>query len=254
MPSKAVTDREKSADSVIAVEAHAASVAAALQPMFKRHLKKGEPVPDVALLVRVLCAELQSAKTAMVTADEAHQRELDDDPEIRKERDDRAAELYSELVQLREVIVGAFGSATASRLFTGSTPQDPVVLGRFAGEVADRLDRITFPAPRIDGAKLSPAALASKLRTRRAALDKTFKAVQREVREAQATLMTRDRAVDAYDTCFSSVATTLTGLLRQSGHSELAAKVRPSTRRPGQTAADAQDDLTPTEPETPAEK
>lgn len=254
MPSKAVTDREKSADSVIAVEAHAASVAAALEPVFKRHLKKGETVPDIALLIRVLCAELESAKTAMVTADEAHQRELDDDPEVRKNRDDRAAELYSDLVQLREMIIGAYGPLAASRLFSGSTPQDPVVLARFAGEVADRLERTTFPAPRIKGAKLDPADLADSLRTKRAALDKTFKAVQREVREAQATLTTRDKAMSAYDTCFSSVAATLNGLLRQSGHHDLAAKVRPSIRRPGQTAAEAQDEPPLPEPEQPAEK
>ncbi len=253
MPSKAVTDREKSADSVIAVEAHADTIAQALDPILKRHLKKGDPPPNVAVLVRALCAELEAAKTAMVTADEAHQAELDDDPPARKARDDRAADLYTHLVQLREMIVGAYGAQLAAELFTGSTPQDPVVLARFAGEVAARLDKAKLPAPRIKGAKLEPAVLADSLRDKRAALDKTFKSVQREVREAQATLTARDKTVAAYDTTFSSVAATLSGLLRHSGNPDLAARVRPSTRRPGQTAADADDPTAPPDPTQPTE-
>ena len=251
MASKHVTDREKSADSVIAVETHADAIAEALAPTLKRHLKKGQTLPDVALLVRLLCAELETTKTRLVAADEAHQTELDDDPPVRKERDDTAASLYDTLVQLREMITGAHGPAISSAVFNGSTPEDPVVLARFAGEVATRLEKTTFPPSRIKGAKLDPAALAEDLREKRAHLDRTFKSVQREVREAQATLAAKDRALAAHDTCFSSVATTLTGLLHHAGNTDLAAKVRPSTRRPGQTATEAGETPDPT-PATPS--
>lgn len=246
MASKLVTDREKSADSVIAVETHADAIAEAFAATLKPHLKKGQTLPDVALLVRLLCAELETTKTRLVAADEAHQAELDDDPPVRKERDDTAASLYGDLVELREMITGAYGPATTATLFTGSTPEDPVVLARFAGEVATRLGKATFPPPRLKGAKLDPAALAEGLREKRARLARTLKSVQHEVREAQATLAAKDKALAAHDTCFASVATTLTGLLRQAGNTDLAAKVRPSTRRPGQTATEAGDTPEPT--------
>ena len=78
-------------------------------------------------------------------------------------------------------------------------------------------------------------------RARRAALDATIKDVAREVNEAQATLDEKNRAMASYDELFASGATTVTGLLRMSGKADLAAKVKPSTRRPGQTASDAGD-------------
>jgi hypothetical protein len=52
-----------------------------------------------------------------------------------------------------------------------------------------------------------------------------------------------------HDEAFSGGATTLMGLLRLAGKAELAAKVRPSSRRPGQTASEAGDETPPAPPE-----
>ena len=139
----------------------------------------------------------------------------------------------------------------ASKSFIGSTPEDAVVLSRYAGEVTENLGKVKLPASRIKGAKLDVAEIAESLRDKRAQLDQHLKAVRREVREAQKTLDAKNAAVTAYDTTFSGVATVLSGLLRLSGKAELAGKIRPSTRRPGQTAEDAGD---ATEPEAPVEK
>jgi hypothetical protein len=75
----------------------------------------------------------------------------------------------------------------------------------------------------------------------RATLDAAIKDVAREVNEAQATLDEKNRAMASYDELFGSGATTVTGLLRMAGKADLAAKVKPSTRRSGQTASDAGD-------------
>jgi hypothetical protein len=248
MVSRQVTHREKSALAVVAVgETQAEAAGAALGSVLKPHLAKGEALPNLALVMTLVSRALGAAKTQMVEADTAHEAELGDDEPIRRTRDEAAQALSDKLVELREVLTGVYGAATASAVFAGPTPEDPVVLSRFAGEVAIQLARVKLPAPRIKGAKLDTAETASTLQEKRATLDTLLKDVARELREAQATLDAKTQAMAAYDELFGGAATTLSGLLRLAGKADLAAKVKPSTRRPGQTAGDAED-------KTPAEQ
>ena len=248
MASKQITDREKSARAVVAVgETQSEAAGAALGKLLKPHLAKGEAVPDFALVLTLVSRALDASKARMVEADAAHEAELGDDEPVRRARDEAAATLSDKVVELREVLTGVYGAATANAVFGGPTPEDPVVLSRFAGEVSSQLTRVKLPAPRIKGAKLDTAETASTLEEHSAALDTHLKHVARELREAQATLDAKNQALAAYDDIFNGVATTLTGLLRLAGKADLAARVRPSTRRPGQTATDAED-KTPPEP------
>ncbi len=251
MATKQVMDKQRSADSVVAVgEAHAGSIGAILNALAKPHLKKGEGV-DFTIVARVLAGILEGTKQKMVNADTAHQAELDDDPAVRDARDGAATHLYDHLVSLREMITGAYGGAVTAKLFSGATPEDPVTLSRYAGDLEEKLGAVKFPASRIKGAKLDPGELASGLRDKRAALDGALKAVQREVREAQATLHTKTDAITAYDGTFSGVATTLSGLLTLAGKPELADKVRPSLRRAGVVAETGEEPAAPAEPAPP---
>lgn len=252
MASRQVTDREKSARSVIAAgETNAEIIQSALSQRLQPFLKPGEKVPDFACAVRLLCASLAAARDGMVAADERHEAELGDDGPVRRERDDSVAGLRAELVDLRSAIVGAYGSAAAAEVFAGPTPEDPVLLGRFAGEVADALERVKLPPSRVKGVTLAVAETAASLRDGRAQLEGSLESVQREVREGQQSLVARNRAVSAHDGVFQAVARTISGLLLQAGEAELAARVRPSEHRPGQTAEDAGE---PTDPGPTADK
>lgn len=76
MPSKLVTDRQKSADAVcMAAEVHADRVQAAVATLLSPHLdeSKGEALPDVATLMRLLSRALRASKEGMIAADEAHE-------------------------------------------------------------------------------------------------------------------------------------------------------------------------------------
>lgn len=246
MAAKQVTDREKSANAVIAVgETQAEATGVALGKLFKPHLAKGEEMPDIGLVMRLVARALAASKGKMVAADAAHEAELGDDEPIRRARDEAAGALSDKLVELREVITGVYGAAAATTVFPGPAPQDPVVLSRFAGEVVTELGRVKLPAPRIKGAKLDLHETAADLSERRAKLDAQIKDVAKEVREAQATLDEKNQGLAGYDELFGGGATTLTGLLRMAGKADLAAKVRPSSRRPGQTASDAGDAAPP---------
>jgi hypothetical protein len=249
MTSKQITNREKSARAVIAVgETQAEAAGAALGKLLEPHLAEGESLPNFALVLTLISRALDASKTRMVDADAAHEAELGDDEPVRRARDESAQALSDRIVELREVLTGVYGAATAGAVFSGPTPVDPVVLSRFAGEGATQLARIKLPAPRIKGATLDIAETVSALQEHRAALDAQLKGVARELREAQATLDAKNQAMAAHDELFSSAATILTGLLRLSGKAELATKVRPSARRPGQTATDAEDSALPEQP------
>lgn len=239
MSSKAVTDRQKSADSVIAIgAAHSEPSGAALVTLLSPGLQPGEIMPDFALGMRLLTRRLAAHKDAMVSSDTAHEAELGDDAGVREARDEASSALFASLVELREVITGVYGGATSAKVFDGPTPNDPVVLSRFAGEVASALGRVTFPAPRVQGASLDVATTAASLSAGAAGLDERVQKVAAEVREAQVTLEAKNKALATYDDTFSVVATVLGALLRAAGSPELAAKVRPSAKRPGQTLID----------------
>jgi hypothetical protein len=110
-----------------------------------------------------------------------------------------------------------------------------VVLERFAGEVAERLQSASLGASRIAGASLDVAVVAQALNQQRQVLRERLADVAREVREAQVSQVAKQAALDDYDRAFTGIATVFQGLFALVGKDELAARVRPSQRRPGQT-------------------
>ena len=242
MASKGVTDRQKSADSVIAAsETHAARIGEALKRLLASRTDARDGAPDFADVTLGLGRVLTAQRDRLIAADEANEAELADDAAERARRDEGAAALRAAAVTLREILIGVYGTEFASSILTGSTPEDPVVLSRFAGEVIRKLRDATPPPARVAGASLDLARAATELGDLTGALDEQLKHVQLEARQAQATVVAKASAMAAYDATFTGVAGTLSGLLRLAGERELAARVRPSGRRPGQTAEAAGD-------------
>lgn len=237
MPSKLVTDRKKSADAVAAAaETHADRVAQAVTATLSPFLAKGEKMPDVGGLTTLLGRWLASSASGMMAADEAHVHELSDDAPVRERRDEAHETLYAELVELREWMTGLFGSRAVRSLgFAADTPRDPAVLVQFAAEVSRSLREKSFPAPKRQGVSWSPSKEAGKIDDLREKLQKAIAEVAREVREAQGTLASKNAALAAYDDAFARASESLEGLFTLAGETELAARVRPSSRRPGQT-------------------
>jgi hypothetical protein len=249
MPSKQVTDRQKSAQAVVAaVETHRDAASSAIANTLTPHLRNGEALPDVALFLSLVGRVLTAKTQSLVSADDAHQAELTDDDAPRAARDDASDELRQECIDLREILTGMYGNTIATQILPGPVPRDPVVVARYAQSVHDNLAKATFPAPRIPGASIDMTALLSRLAASRQKLEDSITAVAREMREAQTTQTAKDHAMDSFDDSFSTGAEVVSSLLRLGGMPEHAARVRPSTRSPGRTAAE---DDSPAEPPAP---
>jgi hypothetical protein len=233
MSSKQVTDRQKISASVLAAqEAHTAPVAAEIQKLLSPFLKKGENLPDVALLADLAGRMLSRAQHDLVTADAAHEAELGDDAGPRKARDDARDALRDELTDLRDLLRGLFGVEALRGLgFSGETPEDPVVLERFAGEVLDALEKKPRPLPKRKGLKWDADDAVQTLKQLRGELHKHLADVAREAREAQATLTARNAAMDAFDDRYRRVVGFLDGLFRLGGQEALADRLRPAARK-----------------------
>ena len=122
---------------------------------------------------------------------------------------------------------------------------------RLVEGVVAALRTATLPPSRVPGAVFGALAWAHRLEQSAEALSLTLADVAREAREAEATLVAKHRALDDHDRTFGDVATLVSALLRMGGEVELAARVRPSARRPGQTLeVAAEDDVEEGESET----
>lgn len=94
---------------------------------------------------------------------------------------------------------------------------------------------------RLKGATFSGKAVADELEALMADVQSALDDVAREAREGEATLVKKRAAMSAFDTAFSGTASLLSALLTVAGTKELASRVRPSARRPGQAEGAEED-------------
>lgn len=198
-------------------------------------------MPDTALLCRLIGRLLLAKNETLVAADAAHEAELSDDDVPRKARDEAALGVRHTLVDLRATVAAIHGNAGLARLgLLGATPSDPSVLAVEGATVIKNLEdeKISLPTPRRRGASFDRKAFAEDLREHLAPLQNALAAVAREVREAEGTGATKQSAMTANDRAFSLGAGWLTATFSLAGKEELADRVRPSGRHPGQTDED----------------
>ena len=237
-PSKQVIDREKSTRPVVAAaETHAVDIAAALTRELSAHLHKGDALPDLTLFAHLIGPKVKADFEVLVRADRAHEAELSDDAAPREARDAAAEKVRSALVDLRDSVNTADGAAGMKKLgLAGAIFPDPTVIAGRAVAVQEALqdDSIKLPKSRRPSLKVDLKGFAAEL----PALVKALDSVAREKREAKVTQAAKNDAMAGHDRGFSRGAGLLAGLASYGGLDEVAATIRPSTRKAGRAVAE----------------
>ena len=245
--SKQVTDRQGATETVAsAAETHAARIAEAFTATFADSLQGKEKMPDVALLVTLLARKLRRDNAMLVKASQEHEKELADDAAPREARDEAAAALTAEVVDIRGLVESTFGAPLLRSLgIDGKTAVEPKAILAQSRQLARSLQdpKRKWPKPARKGVKVDPREWANDLETWAARLEEAQRDVARETREAQAALDLKNRAMSANDDTFMRVARFLSAVFFVVGDDDLATKVRPSARRPGTVLAETEGDV-----------
>jgi hypothetical protein len=241
MGSKMVLDRKKSSESVQSAGTRFEDKMATSMV----NIYGSEAEPATRTLIKLSVSRLKSDTDAMIRADDAHLKEISDDSKLIADRDEKSDAVRSDLVEIRDSAETVYGSDYVRGLgFEGSTPTDPVAVHSLATLVLDNLKTGKPPKPVKRGLSMDLGAWTSPLADKTGILGQALKTVSDDKRDADQTLVDKQRAMEKYDLTFSTTANLLSNMLKAAGEAELAKRVRPSSRKPGQTVEDAQDETT----------
>lgn len=235
MLSKVVTNYVKSArDLAAALRAHRIDVTQTMRTALSPYLIKDESVPDAGFLLELFARRIDRATEELEAADKAHTDEQSDDAEPRRRRDEASEELRSALLEVKRILQTLYGDdAPATFKLAAELPHDPMSVRRMGADVASALEEKALPKLRIAGVnEVSAAPWITKLKKPLKRLDAASKDVAREAREAEKTLVTKNRALDSFEQAFGAGAAAGWGLLTAVGDKEHAARISMSPRRP----------------------
>ncbi len=192
---------------------------------------------DMALLLSQLTAILDQAGSELAEADLAHAAELADDDEPRQARDEAVAAVREKLLSLRELVTGAYGATVAGSVQLGEAlPDPPALLVQRAKAVAQALrEKKPTKPPKHKSIKLDLDSLADELDALRKPLDAALSDVEREEREAQASLLRKDRATSEWERIYQGVTHMAYGAYILAGRPDLAERIEPTARKRGGT-------------------
>ncbi len=248
MRSRSVNHRKKSSESVQAAGVtHKEVIEASFQAGFGVD-------PDGPYTPRIIDAAIRSLvrnTLAMEFADDQLDRQRRELEVVRAVHAGLAQSVRRTLVSLRQVAEATLGPDYVRQLgFSGNTPVVPIELERLGKRVLEKLAD-TPPDARALGVTFDAEPWRVQLAGPVAALADARSAYTREERAAEACVVTRQRSLQTFDEAFSRTATLFSTLLELAGETELAGRVRPASRRRGQTAEHAGEHA-PESAETPA--
>lgn len=244
-PLKTVTDRMQSCRTVVgALEAHGDQLVRLLGTSFDPLLGEGEVMPFATQLA-LFRKRLIQDRDQLVESDRAYRDQRAQESLFRGQRDEEAKEVNADVVGLRRAFTGIYSEEKLAEFgFARRTPQNPGELQEQAIHLARRLQDpdLDLSGSRFGEFRLEASVLTGKLAQSVEALGDRIDDLTREERKSEALKLAKDDALKEYNRSFLWIARTVESLCRLAGLDEVARRVRPSSRRPGETE---------TEPEEP---
>lgn len=188
------------------------------------------PVPDWQGLQDFIARELERGRERLIEAGNAYEREIQEDPRQREERESVVAEAYQQLVTVRQVLEAAIGEAETLEILgvEGSTPQRPANLLERMREASVRLRRPgRLPTDlRMPGMTQSWGDLADALDRQADELGRVLELQRAERRNAALALVAKDRAQTSFNNTYVGFTRVLDGLYIAADERELAGRLR----------------------------
>ena len=193
-------------------------------------------VPDFDHLQRFCVQAIAHARQQLLGVQAFYRRELHDDGENRRLRDEALAAAYERAVAVRKVMEGALGVDKALEVlgFDGPTPQEPALLIQRMEEAVGRLSDPGLVA-QLDGLKVAGmsqdwGALADWLEEARARLEERLEIAASESSERAAAIVAREAARTRFNDFVVGFSRILDGIYVVAGQRELVSRLRPTLR------------------------
>ncbi len=245
------------------IETHTEEVAGGLGETFAGIFETwgdGQQPPDFRANLRALKDKLGDSRETLSQAEERHIGLIRQAVEKRAERQELMGSLYDDFSSMRRTVEELYdgrgkGNVNAFVVagIQGPTAQWPTKLLRQVDLAIGHLRRpgLQFPRSRFGETRLEPTKLADSLQPRSERLHLVQADLRRLRSELNASRKDKNRAIDAHKEIFLWVARAAESYFNLAGEHELAARIRPSARRPGRRAVEVAGDQQG-EPETGA--
>jgi hypothetical protein len=231
MPSKMVTDRQKTALSLTsAMQTFKDQLQGSLDALTAR-LRDGARF-DISPLLDLLVLAVQDAINALSVADAENEREQGEDAQDREARDATNAALVAQLVELGDILTTLYGAAARRAVgLQGTTPRDPQAALEASKRVLGALPGLKL-TPRVKGMTFDPTPYQESIQAGTQQLDAALVALSKNLRETDQTQVAKDAAMNHYHKTYLKVATLFEAFCRVADLDALADSVRRSVSRP----------------------
>lgn len=216
---------------VVAIEVHGPEIAPTLDALL---FPNGKPAGmNMGHVVAAFGHLLGRITTNLVEADQAHTNELADDDGYRKKREQTIADLRGQLVALRTAFTNNYDASVAAAYgLAAALPDDNQSLIHTAGSVEKLLrTRPLAEKPKMKGLTIDPLLSADDLRAAADAMQTALGDVEREKREAQATLDKKNTELETWGRHYPAIADLTSLLFVLADRPALAERVKPTARR-----------------------
>ena len=182
---------------------------------------------------------LEHKNNALLATEAAYVAEQADDEPLRIDRDEKHESLAGLMMRSRDRVEAHMGRDSLSGYgLSQPTPRNVQELLAYAKTGAELMRNHPRTVADGMGGEVSTESLAALIDAMRSQVEDSVRTLVREKRELDAARIARNAAQDALVETYQIVAGLLIYLFRLAGHPELAARIRPTLRRPVRASND----------------